>query len=366
MKGTAGNARASVEQQARAAFEKALRRGERYAMRREWHGLPAELLPFTPVIHTLGLFHWRDGGRQDVPLDAIVGSVDRVGDFWRNFLPRQAHLRDRWCRVYAHILEHGYEPVSLFKVDGIYFVNDGNHRVSVLRALGTVSVEALVREYPCRVSLEPDIPLARVPCKAAQAQFLEQTDLDLSRPGVAMELSNATGYRILEEHIAGHAYWLEYTSGRPVSVFRAAASWYDLVYLPTVQLIRGKGLLRDFPNMYEGDLYIVVTRHHRELVRALGRPVPLEQVIEHLRVTAARPMWRRLWYRLTRRWALQLPQAPPEMTPVEAAARAGRRLWHFPTRVFDPENSDSAPASGPENTAEASQGGSHDSITQGH
>lgn len=352
----AGSAGILTAQQAKAAFEKALRDGERYAMRREWRGLPAELLPFTPVIHTLGLFHWRDRGLQDVPLDAIVGGVDRLGDFWRNFLPRQAHLRDRWCRVYTYVLEHGHEPVLLFKVGGIYFVSDGNHRVSVLRVLGATSVEAVVKEYPCRVNLEPDMPLARVPCKAAQAQFLEQTDLDLSRPGVSIELSDATGYRILEEHIAGHAYWLEYTSGRPVSVFRAAASWYDLVYLPTVQLIREKGLLRDFPKMSEGDLYITVTRHHRELVRALGRPIPLEQVVEHLRVTEARPRWRRLWYRLTRRWALQLPPAPPEMMPVEAA-RAGRRLWHFPTRASDPENGEPAPARGPADTAETSQGG---------
>jgi len=334
----------SLPSQAQAAFMKALRRGERYAMRREWRGLPAELLPFNVVVRTLGLFRREERGVQEVPLDAIVGSVDRVGDFWRNFLPRHSYLRERWCRVYAYVVENGPDPVSLFKIGDIYFVNDGNHRVSVLRALDATTVEAHVVEYPCRVALGPDLPLARVPCKAAYAEFLEQTDLDLSRPEVNIELSDATGYRVLEEHIAGHAYWLEYTSGRPVSVFRAAASWYDLVYMPTVQLIREKKLLRDFPGMFEGDLYIIVTRHHRELVRALGRPVPLEQVIEHLRVTQARPLWRRLWYRLTRRWALKLPPAPPEMTPVEAAARAGRRIWQFPTRTADAE--ESAPAAG--------------------
>lgn len=332
----------SLQSQAQAAFRKALRRGERYAMRREWRGLPAELLPFNVVVRTLGLFRREERGVQEVPLDAIVGSVDRVGDFWRNFLPRHAYLRERWCRVYAYVVESGPEPVSLFQIGDIYFVNDGNHRVSVLRALEAKTVEAHVVEYPCRVALGPDLPLARVTCKAAYAEFLEQTDLDLSRPGVNIELSDATGYRVLEEHIAGHAYWLEYTTGRPVSVFRAAASWYDLVYMPTVQLIREKKLLRDFPGMFEGDLYIIVTRHHRELVRALGRPVPLEQVIEHLRAAQARPMWRRLWYRLTRRRALTLPPAPPEMTPAEAAARAGRRLWQFPTRVSDDESRASA------------------------
>ena len=38
-------------------------------------------------------------------------------------------------------------PVSLYKLDGAYFVLDGNHRVSVARYHGLRTVEAEVTEF---------------------------------------------------------------------------------------------------------------------------------------------------------------------------------------------------------------------------
>ena len=316
--------------EARSAFQAAIRRGRRWETWQDIRGRPADLVPFAEISSALHLYNRIPVGTRQVPLDDIVGSVDRAGDFTRNLLPRREYLHDRWCRVYAHVSVHGFDPVSLHKVGEVYFVNDGNHRLSVLRAMKAVAVEAEVTEFPCRVPLHVDLRLADLPQKVAYSEFLEQTDLDVNRPGLEeILLSDPVSYRKLEEHIAGHAYWLEYTAGRAVTVFRAASSWHDLVYLPTVKLIRKLGLRKSFPNMTEADLYVALTQHHRQLVRGLERPVPLDVAAEHFRRTAARPYVRRLWYQLTTRNPVR-PEQLPGVTRPPAGARAYDTL---PTRT---------------------------------
>jgi len=297
-----------------AAFRFALRAALRYEL---WQGLrrrPADLLPFDVVSTALHLYRRVPVGIREVPCDAIVGSVDRAGDFTRNYLPRKEYLENRWCRVYTLVTRQGFEPISLFKASEIYFVNDGNHRLSILRSYKTAAVEANVTEFACRVPLDKDLRISDLARKAAYAEFLEQTNLDAERPGQEIDLSLPASYRKLEEHIAGHAYWLEYTRGHKVSVYRAAASWYDLVYRPTIEMVRSKKLLNDFRGLREADLYLGATEYHRQLVRGLGRPVPLDVTLEHYRMTAARPRLRRLWYLLTRRHKVDfaaLPTPPP-------------------------------------------------------
>jgi len=315
------------------AFRKALRRSVRYELWQDLHGRPSDLLDFDIVSSTLHLYSRMPLGVREIPTAAIIGSVDRAGDFTRNHLPRKDYLQARWCRVYAYVTQHGFDPISVFKVSDIYFVNDGNHRLSVLSSYNTPLLEADVTEFACRVRLEADLRISDLARKAAYADFLEQTNLDQERPEQDINLSYPASYRKLEEHIAGHAFWMEYTSGQQVSVYRAAASWYDFVYRPTIEMIRAHGLLRDFRGLREGDLYVGATEYHRQLARGLGRPVPLEIALEHYRMTAARPRLRRLWYLLTRRHkfaAEKLPAAP--------VSSGGHRLFQsLPTREQQPE-----------------------------
>jgi len=306
-----------------------MRRAMFYELWQELHGRPADLLPFDVVSTALRLYSRVPLGIREVPCAAIVGSVDRAGDFTRNHLPRKDYLLPRWCRVYAHVTHQGFDPISVYKVSNIFFVNDGNHRLSVLDSYKTPFVEADVTEFTCRVRLDPDLRISDLARKAAYAEFLEQTDLDQTRPEQDIDLSYPASYRKLEEHIAGHAFWMEYTSGRPASVYRAASSWFDLVYRPTVEMIRSHNLVRDFRGLREGDLYLGVTEYHRQLARGLGRPVPLDFALGHYRMTAARPRLRRLWYRLTRRPdatlnALQPPASATIVRPWPTRAASAR------------------------------------------
>jgi hypothetical protein len=82
-------------------------------------------------------------GVRSVPIDRIVGSVDRVDDFDRGFRPRKRHIAGRWQRV-ARAYTDGRDlpPVQLFEVGGYYYVEDGHHRISVARAYGQQFIDA--------------------------------------------------------------------------------------------------------------------------------------------------------------------------------------------------------------------------------
>jgi hypothetical protein len=84
-------------------------------------------------------------GRRVVAVEEIAGSVGRSGDFYRTFLPARGSLETRWKRVdRAYHRGRDLPPVSLFKVGDAYFVEDGNHRVSVARYQGVEWIEAEV------------------------------------------------------------------------------------------------------------------------------------------------------------------------------------------------------------------------------
>ena len=88
-----------------------------------------------------------------VDLEKIVGSVGRSRDFDRCFMPLRGAAGERWKRVdLAFYQDQVLPPVSLYKLGDAYFVEDGNHRISVARYHGIPDVEADVTElWPPRV-----------------------------------------------------------------------------------------------------------------------------------------------------------------------------------------------------------------------
>jgi hypothetical protein len=86
-------------------------------------------------------------GIQEVPVDRIVGSMDRCDDFDAAFRPLRADSAGRWVSV-AHAYDAGRSlpPVQLYQIADAYFVLDGHHRVSVARVRGQGWVDAVVVE----------------------------------------------------------------------------------------------------------------------------------------------------------------------------------------------------------------------------
>lgn len=83
---------------------------------------------------------------REVPLRRVVGSVGRSRDYTRDFRPLCAGDGARWVRVRRAVETSGLPPVELYRLSDDDVVQDGHHRVSVLRSLGVETAEAYVTE----------------------------------------------------------------------------------------------------------------------------------------------------------------------------------------------------------------------------
>lgn len=87
-------------------------------------------------------------GVQAVELIRIRGSENRSQDFDSAFQPLIEKNRERWIRIAAMCLNLQALPaVDLIQVNDDYFVRDGHHRISVMRALGYRFVDANVTVF---------------------------------------------------------------------------------------------------------------------------------------------------------------------------------------------------------------------------
>jgi hypothetical protein len=204
----------------------------------------------------------RSLGHQVVALDHIVGSEGRYSDFDRRFLPRSDTLRQRWSSIGSAMLESiELPPVELYKIGDIYFVRDGNHRVSVARQQGQSYLDAYVTELQVDVPLNPNLSVHDLLLKEEYSDFLEWTDLHALRPDERIEFSELGGYLDLVRHINAHRYYLGKEQHRDISRDEAVTSWYDTVYLPIVLVIREHNVLKHFPGRTEADLYRWIMEH---------------------------------------------------------------------------------------------------------
>lgn len=246
-------------------------------------GRSDQLLSYEDVRRQVGAYGKIERGLHEIPVDAIVGSVGRYGDFTRTFLPRSDSMQERWARVKTVATDMtGWPPIEVFKLGDVYFVHDGNHRVSVAREMGMATIPAYVTEVQAKVQLTPDVEPDEVICKARYAKFLQATGLGETRPQANLELTAPGGYRHLHEHIDVHRYYMGVEMLREIPYDEAAAHWYDTVYRPVVEVIRERGLLQDFPDRTETDLYLWLAEHQAELEEALGWRVQRDAAADDL------------------------------------------------------------------------------------
>jgi nucleotide-binding universal stress UspA family protein len=246
-------------------------------------GEPVDLLSYEEVRQKLRATVTPGVELEEIPLDAVVGSVGRYADFTRSFLPRHDSNEERWARVQLAISNpQGLPPIQVYKMGDVYFVEDGHHRVSVARQLGFPSIQAYVTQVKTRVPLTTEDRVQDLWIKAEYAEFLERTNLDELRPEACLEVTEAGQYAKLEEHIAVHRYFMGLDLQRDVSYQEAVTHWYDRVYLPIVELIRSQGVLDEFPARTETDLYLWLLDHRAALEEALGWEVETETAAQHL------------------------------------------------------------------------------------
>lgn len=272
----------------------------------------------------------------DIPLDAVVGSVGRYNEFTRDFLPRKTIRSDRWIRVkMAMVGLQGVPPIEVYQIGNVYFVQDGNHRVSVARQMGLNHIQAYVTPVRTRVPLSPKDQPDDLILKAEYAEFLEQTHIDEVRPGANLIVTCPGRYPILLEHIEVHRYFMGLEQRREIPYREAVAHWYDTVYLPVVQLIREQGIMRNFPRRTETDLYLYISQHRAELEESLGWEISLDAAVDNLTIRFNPDLHHRTFTRAGARLRHTLQADQVELSLPAEQTRKEHRTLRREDRVVD-------------------------------
>jgi hypothetical protein len=196
------------------------------------------MLPFEEVVAALGRTGERDLGVQVIPLDSIVGTVDRGrGEFDRDFRP-SADVRARWERIAAARRRgEAMPPIDVYRVGDLHFVKDGHHRVSVARAHGATDIDARVREVQTKVGAEHQLRLRDLPLKKHEREFHERVPLQ-PQQRARIQLSDEWRYAQLGMLVEAWGFRASHERGRLLSRAEMAELWFREEYEPIAQTLR--------------------------------------------------------------------------------------------------------------------------------
>src|SRR5204862_6769806 len=195
------------------------------------------ILPFEEVVDALGRTGQVDRGLQIVPLDQIVGTVDRAVDFDRSFRPTTGRLRSRWERIAAAQRRgEALPPISLYKVGDLYFVRDGHHRVSVAKSLGRQDIDAYVVEVTTRLQLGRDLRVGDLPLKGHERLFRERVPLGREERA-RVRLTDPWDFATLAEAVEAWGFRAMQDRGSYMDRREVAHVWFESEYLPVTEML---------------------------------------------------------------------------------------------------------------------------------
>jgi hypothetical protein len=219
-------------------------------------------------------------GIQVVPIDKIVGSEGRYNDFTKAFLPKRDFIRGRWESIdRAHLSDVTLPAVKLYEIGGVYFVRDGNHRVSVAKMQGVEAIDAEVIELDTEVTLRPGMTVSDLKNSVIEYEkknVFSDTGLDSIIPPEEIIFSEPGRYVEMLRHIQGHKYFLNQKKSVEIPFLEAASSWYNTLYKPIVRIIEQENIMHRFPGRTVSDLYMWIIKHWDGLKRKYGNSFSLQ------------------------------------------------------------------------------------------
>jgi hypothetical protein len=236
-------------------FGRARRRQVASRLARRLRGQPGDvhvILPFDEVIEALGRKGERRIGLQTIPLDSIVGTVDRTREFDRSFRPTTRGVRRRWQRI-AEAIRRGeaMPPIDVYRVGDMHFVRDGHHRVSVARQLSLEVIEAYVTEIETQVGADAGVRIRDLAMKGHQRLFFERVPLP-SEWRSRIQLPHGSWYAGLAEGVEAWGFRLMQAREEFMTREEVARAWFTEEFEPIVEMLREEDLIG---NLTEAEAY---------------------------------------------------------------------------------------------------------------
>jgi hypothetical protein len=282
-------------QDAQSDFSRARRRQALSRLARRLRREPDDvnvILPFDEVVEALGWRGERRLGVQVIPLDSIVGTVDRSRDFDRRFRPTSRRVRRRWEGIAAATRRgEAMPPIDVYRIGDLHFVRDGHHRVSVARALGLDTIEAHITEVTTAVGAEQRTRLRDLALKGHERLFFERVPLP---PGqrARIQLRDEWRYAELAESVEAWGFRAMQALGEFMTREAVAEGWFRDEYEPVVEMVReadliGSGTETEAYMRVAGLRYLLLRTHEwsddvvERLREALRHPSPDEDTMVH-------------------------------------------------------------------------------------
>ncbi|MBU8914222.1 MAG: transcriptional regulator [Spirochaetales bacterium] len=251
-------------------------------------------------------------GIQAVPVSRIVGSEGRYADFNKQFLPRHEYLRSRWTRIdEAHLTDIPLPAIRVYEIGGVYFVRDGNHRVSVARSQGGLSIDAEVVSLGSEITLDPGMTrndLKSSVIEYEKRQFYQTTRFGRIFPEYDLVFTATGRYDEVLRHIYEHKYYINMNYQEEILFEDAMKSWYDNVFAPITRVVREQKLPGRFPGRTEADLYVWLVKHWDELKKSHGGEFSLSEAAEDFSGQFGKGLRKRIGEAIARRRAARAKQ----------------------------------------------------------
>ena len=243
-------------------------------------------------------------GVTQVYIDKIIGSEGRYKDFSRAFFPKKELLRNRWESIdKAHGDSVILPPVRLYEIGGVYFVRDGNHRVSVAKSVGALMIDAEISSLDTDIRIAPGMSyddIKREVILFERERLFSNTNLAEIISPVDL-LFTATGrYGELLKHIEVHKYFINQNLPKELTFTEAAQSWYENLYKPIADVISEQNLMSRFPGRTTSDLYMWIINHWHFMKGEHGDGYPLESAIFEFTERFGKRWWARFTTALSR------------------------------------------------------------------
>ena len=237
-----------------------------------------------------------------IPVEKIVGSEGRYHDFDNRFFPKSMHLKTRWEHIdMAHIQDINLPPVSLYELAGLYFVRDGNHRVSVARAKGIEFIDAEVVSLQSEIQLHPGDSLAKMTRQIINYEkrtFYAETNFGDITDYWLLDFSATGQYDVIYNHILTHKYYINMNKSEEIPLPEAIMSWFKTVYLPVIRVIDSRHIMRGFRGRTKGDMYVWIIKYWDELKQKFGEDYSLDETASAFKQRFVLPPMRMLLNRL--------------------------------------------------------------------
>lgn len=237
-------------------------------------------------------------GMQVVPISKIIGSEGRYKDFDNQFFPKKSIIKERWEHVDEAIINDiVLPPIKVYELGGLYFVRDGNHRVSVAKAKGVEFIDAEVISLQTEIRLSPVRTLQgmiKQIINYEKRNFYMETSFGDITDYWCLDFTTAGQYEVIYQHILTHKYFINMNKTEEISMEEAIKSWFDTVYMPVVYAIEKSRIMKYFKKNTISELYVFIINFFDDLKKKFGDEIQLDEIIYGIKEERKAPILKKI------------------------------------------------------------------------